>query len=45
MRVYRHAKGDKAIMVIESDQEIPERAKEVIKNIDGILNAIILNPV
>jgi L-serine dehydratase len=44
MRVYRHSKGDKAIMVIESDQKIPDVAKETIKNIDGILNAIIINP-
>ncbi|HHW56376.1 MAG TPA: L-serine ammonia-lyase, iron-sulfur-dependent, subunit beta [Clostridia bacterium] len=44
MRVYRHAKGDKAIMVIESDQKIPDVAKETIKNINGILNAIIINP-
>lgn len=44
MRVYRHSKGDKAIMVIESDQKIPDAAKETIKNIDGILNAIIINP-
>ncbi|AIS52255.1 L-serine dehydratase, beta chain [Thermoanaerobacter kivui] len=45
MRVYRHSKGDKAIMVIESDQKIPEDAKEAIKNIDGILNAIIINTI
>lgn len=31
MRVYRHSKGEKAIMVVESDQKIPDAAKETIK--------------
>lgn len=45
MRVYRHSKGDYAIMVIESDQKIPEEARKVLQNIDGINKAIIINTI
>lgn len=45
MRVYRHSKGDNAIMIIESDQSIPEQAKLEIQNIQGINKAIIINTI
>ncbi|SNX52701.1 L-serine ammonia-lyase, iron-sulfur-dependent subunit beta [Thermoanaerobacterium sp. RBIITD] len=45
MRVYRQLKGDNAIMVIESDQNIPDDARMVIEDIDGIEKAIIINSI
>jgi len=44
MRVYRRAKGDRAIMVIESDQPISGEVKRGIREVEGIMEAPILNP-
>ncbi|TCW34262.1 L-serine ammonia-lyase [Thermohydrogenium kirishiense] len=45
MRVYRQLKGDNAIMVIESDQVIPEDVRISIENINGIERAIVINSI
>lgn len=40
MRVYRQSRGDNAVMVIESDEKLPDKAKEAIDSINGIENTI-----
>ncbi|WP_435619417.1 L-serine ammonia-lyase, iron-sulfur-dependent subunit beta [Thermoanaerobacterium thermosulfurigenes] len=45
MRVYRQLKGDMAIMVIESDQTIPEDVRIRIEHINGIEKAIVVDSV
>ncbi len=44
MEVARKSKGDLALMVIETDQEIPGETLEDVKKIDHVYNVALLNP-
>lgn len=43
MRVYRHGKGEKAFMIIETDDSIPRKAIEDIKNVQDIADAYLVS--
>ena len=36
MQLYRAGRGGNAVMVIECDQEVPEKYLEWLKNLDGV---------
>ncbi|SDK57209.1 L-serine ammonia-lyase, iron-sulfur-dependent subunit beta [Natronincola ferrireducens] len=43
MRVYRHGKGQKAFMIIETDDAIEEKAVKDIKCVDEVANAYLVS--
>lgn len=45
MRVSRESRGEKALMIIEADEELPGGIKEELEKMDGIYRAIVINGV
>ncbi|PKM83944.1 MAG: L-serine ammonia-lyase, iron-sulfur-dependent, subunit beta, partial [Firmicutes bacterium HGW-Firmicutes-11] len=45
MKVYRSSKGGNAMMVIETDQEIPAELESLIDGLDKIRSATLLYPI
>lgn len=43
MRVYRHGKGQKAFMIIETDDHIKEEVIEDIKNAENVINGYLVS--
>ncbi|AKL95119.1 L-serine dehydratase, beta chain [Clostridium aceticum] len=43
MRVYRHGKGEKAFMIIETDDDVSEKVVGDIKNIHDVANAYLVS--
>ncbi len=43
MKVYRHNRGKKAFMIIESDNVVDEETMEEIKTLDGVMNTYSIN--
>lgn len=45
MRVFRESRGEKALMIIEADEILPEGIKEELERINGIFRAMNISPV
>jgi L-serine dehydratase len=44
MRVSRESRGEKALMIIEADEILPEGIKEELEKLNGIYRAMIISP-
>lgn len=45
MKVSRESRGEKALMIIETDEVVPKEIKTVLEEIDGIYKALVIRPV